>query len=168
VKNKILNKFESVKLKNKSPICLANHMFFFIYSKPILMSYYKYRVEKLSKRNNSKKIEQEQGGVNNGNAIVPQSKIFPTPQVKPLGHNTPHVHLKSQSKKKKILASNKKASPSVEKLSSQGKSNLPINYQLDNILQPPSRTNFAISDNENILDDLIEAPSKIKIASFNK
>ena len=106
---------------------------------------------------------------NNANLLnLSQSKVIPVTQVKPADSTSSQVNIKSKSKKKKISANNKKDSPPVDKLLNQGNSSTPMNYQLDNILQPPSRNNYVKSESENILDDLIEAPSKIKIANFNK
>lgn len=153
-------------------------MYFFVFSKSILMSYYKFRVEKLSKRNKNKELVNEQVMINNVHNInnannanllnLSQSKVIPVTQVKPADSTSSQVNIKSKSKKKKISANNKKDSPPVDKLLNQGNSSTPMNYQLDNILQPPSRNNYVKSESENILDDLIEAPSKIKIANFNK
>jgi hypothetical protein len=171
VNNKILSKFESVKLKNKSPMCLSSNMFFFIYSKSFLLSYYKNRIEKLSKRNNNKRQEPESiepgaSGLGNNNG-----KIFPVTQAKGnqqiITSHTPHVHLKSQPKKKKILAAIKKPSDS-NRVTTLANSSITLNYGFESILQPPSKTGHSATDAENILDDLIESPNKLKISNINK
>lgn len=154
VNNKILAQFESTKLKNKSEICIGTEMFFFIYSKSLLMNYYRQKLERMMKS------KDKVSHVGSGN------KAFPVHQSHQIAKDHPnqHTNTKVPSQQLKLSSKKKKA-----KKSNDSNSNFTQNtpYTFDNILNPPIVSNMFSNENENILDDIIESSNKVKIGNSN-
>jgi hypothetical protein len=151
VNGKILSRFVSAKLKNKSSIAIGSELYFFIFSKQLLIKYIKARLENLNeKKHKNINITQEESYTKN----LQQNCIKELAQSKN-NQNNLKVKKKKVTKKEEYTSDN-----SEENIDKTRKYKNIITSNFENILKPPGRTNLKSGENENILDDIIEAPIK--------
>ena len=148
-------------------------MFFFVFSKSILLSYYKRNLEKLIKKKpkvvDSQQLNTTSNNVNlqvaTTNSSTEKNKLIQTPKQEAKvifthpSHSMMSLSAKSSAQSKKNFKKVKRASNSIPQV---------LTENIDIILKPPSHVDLKGADNDNILDDLIEAPTKVKIPNHPK
>lgn len=147
VDKKELNRFQHTKLKNKSAICIGNDVYFFIFSKQLLYNYIKSRLAVLSAKKNKQ------------NGILDNNKYVETLDSNDLKLNCSNNKIIKKKKSSRTRDDDYSKDENYEiKMPKNYKSN--ISSKLDIIIKPPGRSSQPIREKDNILDDIIEAPSK--------
>ena len=155
VNKKFLSQYESVRVKNKNCIVIGQEMFFFIYSKAALLSYYRFRTETLIKIREKTLPSWNNPNVNN-NFVIPMNIN--------VSHITSEVKV-SYKKNKKRISMNSNLNHDCDMDVKDDRLNNSV-YAFENIL-PPNPESIFNKENENILDDLIESSNR-KIRINNK
>jgi hypothetical protein len=146
-----VNRFQSAKLKNKSSILIGGELYFFVFSKQLLINYIKTRLEILNQKKNKTNTNKEESY----NKNLQTNFIKELNQSKSNTINNLKVKKKKGTKKEEYASDNSDDNAERNKILKNS-----ISSNFENILKPPGRTNFISRDNENILDDIIEAPIK--------